>query len=88
MAARSGGRLDVFARGTDDSVSITLNGKLLDTGNDSIEVELLRNDTLVRKFTASRRVQRSINFAAERFPSGTIQRVGAGVDSLREDVLS
>jgi 2-polyprenyl-6-methoxyphenol hydroxylase-like FAD-dependent oxidoreductase len=44
--------------------------------------------SLVRKFTASRRVQGSINFAAERFPSGTIQRIGAGVDSLREDVLS
>lgn len=37
---------------------------------------------LVRKLTASRRVQGSINFAAERFPAGAIKRVDMAADSL------
>jgi 2-polyprenyl-6-methoxyphenol hydroxylase-like FAD-dependent oxidoreductase len=43
---------------------------------------------LVRKLTASRRVQGSINFAAERFPAGQIQRIDTAVGTFREDVLA
>ncbi|MCU1567354.1 MAG: monooxygenase [Pseudarthrobacter sp.] len=41
---------------------------------------------LVKRLTASRRVQGSINFAAERFPSGQIQRIDAPASIFREDV--
>jgi len=44
--------MQFFARRADDSVSIALTGRLLDNGTDSIEVELLRNDTIASKFKA------------------------------------
>jgi len=43
--------MQFFARGSDDSSHIGIDGRMLDSRCDSIEVELLKNDTLVRKIT-------------------------------------
>ncbi|AUI53662.1 FAD-dependent monooxygenase [Arthrobacter crystallopoietes] len=43
---------------------------------------------LVKKFTGSRRVQATINFAAESFPSGEIRPVRPDVDRLAQELLA
>lgn len=43
---------------------------------------------LVKKFTASRRVQGAINFAAESFPAGEIRPVQSDADRLAQELLA